>query len=145
MQDDIKYNPSSATTAIGASQAEGANLAPPSDTLAITARALTVEARKKNGAPLVEEILRSAVLTAKMNARAELLRGENAFRTDLLREAGRRVVCGFIAEVDQVMGKGHGMPPQMVWAVNSFTVAKIVDALNAAGYHSSGFRDPVSR
>lgn len=49
-----------------------------------------------------------------------------------------RIVCGFIAEFDDATKLFRGLPPDMVWSINSFTLTKIVDALNKAGYRAAG-------
>lgn len=54
-----------------------------------------------------------------------------------------RIVCGFIAEVDACQQQYRGLPPDMIWNLNSFTLIKIIDALNTAGYRGNGMRlDP---
>lgn len=47
------------------------------------------------------------------------------------------VVCGFLAEVNDAM-RTTGLQPGGVWTLNNFVVARIVDALNDAGYKPDG-------
>jgi hypothetical protein len=138
--------PMRSTTAIGASDADGANLvSAPVDSLAVTARVLMVEARKKTGGD-VERVLREAVHAGRMEEQRGLLEATSRQRREHLRVTNQKIVCGFIAEVEMAMQQGRGgLAPDEVWNLNSFTVCKIVDALNAAGYHAKGFRDPVNR
>lgn len=50
-----------------------------------------------------------------------------------------KIVCGFLAEVDEQMRSHHGgIPPEVTFVVNSYTLVKIVDALNRAGYYANG-------
>lgn len=50
-----------------------------------------------------------------------------------------KIVCGFLAEVDEQMRSHHGgIPPEMTFVVNSYTLVKIVDALNRVGYYANG-------
>lgn len=49
-----------------------------------------------------------------------------------------RIVCGFIAEVELAMTLHRGLPVDMVWNLSSYTVAKVLDALNEAGYTAKG-------
>lgn len=126
--------------------ANGPDLSPHTpDGLAITAHMLTVEARKKTGGD-VEGILRATIHGAKMAEQVRIEEGAARQRREHLRVTSQKIVCGFIAEVDMAMAHARGgLPPNMVWNLNSFTVTKIVDALNAAGYYGNGFRDPVTR
>lgn len=63
--------------------------------------------------------------------RKRLLESQNAIDA--------KIVCGFLAEVDEQMRSHHGgIPPEMTFVVNSYTLVKIVDALNRAGYYANG-------
>lgn len=137
--------PLAATTAVGASDADGANFTPAGQGLAVSARvALTIA--RKNGAAAeadMQALLHGVAHNARMEEQRGILEATTRQRREHLRVTNQKIVCGFIAEVDMAMAQGRGLPPSMVWNLNSFTVTKIVDALNAAGYHGNGFRDPV--
>lgn len=134
----------SAAAMSSTSQADGANYNPASQGLAVTARVIMVEARKNNGAN-IESILRDAVHTARMEEQRCILEQAARQRREHLRVVSQKIVCGFLAEVEMSMAHSRGLPPDEVWTLNSFTLTKIVDALNAAGYRGNGFRDPVAR
>ena len=50
-----------------------------------------------------------------------------------------RIVCGFLAEVAETQRQHAGtIPYDLIWALNSLTLEKVVGALNAAGYRPEG-------
>lgn len=51
-----------------------------------------------------------------------------------------RIVAAFIAEVEHAMNHHRGLPPDLVWTINSYTVSRVIDALNEAGYTAKGRR-----
>jgi hypothetical protein len=108
------------------------------DATEIEARAILVEARKKGGHQAIKERLQRMTRRAHHDGQKveiELARREIKAITTLTTE---RIVCGFIAEVELAMRLHRGLPPDMVWNLSSFTVTKIIDALNDAGYTANG-------
>ena len=101
-------------------------------------------AKKKDGAAeiqkLFDETVRQRILDASRATTVEFM-----YRADRERQTHmERVVCGFISEVDDVQRFRNGMPPEMIWTLSAHTVRNIVDALNKAGYHAGGIRNPPS-
>ncbi len=102
-------------------------------------------ARKHNGAELIKEMLEVAkrkIQVERMEARAAGIDVERV-RQSRVREIRQRcfderVVCGFIAEVRDSERSGNGLPYEMIWSLNSLTLIKIVEALEAAGYRPHG-------
>lgn len=102
------------------------------------AETLAALARKKGGTDAVQAELARLIAIARYEGQKA---GDDANAKGYLatREAiDEKIVCGFIAEVDMAQQRYRGLPPDMVWNLNSFTITKIVDALNRAGYTAKG-------
>ena len=98
-------------------------------------------ARRKGGKDDVQNLITMKIA----QARGE---GENAGQTIMRKlmveqrqKLDSQIVCGFIAEVEDAMEKRNGLEPGGIWTLNSLTIVKIIDALNAAGYTRDGKRD----
>lgn len=102
-------------------------------------------ARKKGGFDAVKNALTSALATAKYEGSTETDKLATKRLIQVQQIQADRVVCGFIAEVEHSQKLHHGLPPGMTWMLNSFTVIKIIDALNAAGYYADGRRGSVDK
>lgn len=115
------------------------------DGLEISARVLTVEARKKGGEKSVLQSLRNIVQVAKLEEQRRVEEGAARSRREYLRKADQAIVCAFMAEVEFAMSHARGpLLPGRVWNVPTLTIGKIADALQRAGYHPNGYREPGS-
>lgn len=95
-------------------------------------------ARKKGGTDAVQNKLLAIRATAHYAGCVETDTAATKRLIDVQQVMADRIVCGFLAEVDCAMQQYRGLPPAMVWNLNSYTVTKIIDALNKAGYRSTG-------
>lgn len=95
-------------------------------------------ARKKGGIDEIQTMLALTRAAALYEGRAEADQRATKTLVHVQQVIADRIVCGFIAEVESSMKYYSGLPPQMTWQLSSFTLTKIVDALNDAGYTSRG-------
>lgn len=102
------------------------------------AEKLVALARKKGGKDAVQIELMTLRQASKYEGCVETDKASTTRLIEVQQITADRVVCGFIAEVDHAMQFHRGLPPAMTWLLNSFTVTKIVDALNKAGYRATG-------
>lgn len=100
-------------------------------------------AKQKNGTGAMDAV--QALITNYGQLRENL--GASQQRLDaskqkrsIIAEYDRRIVCGFLSEVYDVQQRDGEIPDAMIWTLNSFTVSRIVDALNRAGYFPAGQR-----
>lgn len=89
---------------------------------------------------LLQIMARSKFEGQKMVSEQHMQQANKTFR-----RTTEQAVCGFIAEVDHAQRMYGGLPPDQVWPIASFTVIKIVQALNDAGYTSRGYRKPETK
>lgn len=98
-------------------------------------------ARKKGGTDAIQNELAALAASSKYEGSVETDKNATKRLIETQQILADRVVCGFIAEVDHAINFHRGLPPGMTWLLNSFTVVKIVDALNKAGYSATGRSD----
>lgn len=132
--------PMRSTTAIVASEAEGANQNwHPTDAFSqidVTARAIVVDARKRGKEAAVEQRLRQIVGRAHSDG-IEYARIEDMKISDKTFEAARdKIVCSALGVLELQMKLNGGLPPTVV--MSSYTICRMMDALNCAGYTSNG-------
>lgn len=108
---------------------------------ALLAERIVELARKKGGRDAVQSEIMAMRLVAKYEASVETDKNATKRLIEAQQILADRVVCGFIAEVDHAINFHRGLPPGMTWLLNSFTVVKIIDALNKAGYSTTGRSD----
>lgn len=108
---------------------------------ALLAERIVELARKKGGKDAVQSEIMAMRLVAKYEASVETDKNATKRLIEAQQILADRVVCGFIAEVDHAINFHRGLPPGMTWLLNSFTVVKIIDALNKAGYSTTGRSD----
>lgn len=97
-------------------------------------------ARKKGGMNGVYNELATLAASSKYQGASEMDKVATKHLIEVQERMAERVVCGFIAEVNQAEAEHRGLPQAMVWTLNSFLITKIVDALNKAGYSASGMQ-----
>lgn len=95
-------------------------------------------ARKRGGTDAVQNEIMSLRQIARYDGASEADRNAIKRLAEVQENITERVVCGFIAEVDDAVKFHAGLPRAMTWQFNSFTITKIVDALNKAGYRANG-------
>lgn len=111
--------------------------------LEISARALIVAARKRDAIPgdaevAVGNMLHSIIQNARHELRRELDIDETARIRAYARETNRKIVCSFIASLEQHAAAANGLPASMV--ISSYTLCRMVDILNEHGYKADGYR-----
>jgi hypothetical protein len=102
-------------------------------------------ARRKDGKGDSQILQTLLALQGTANYEGQRKADDAAIETakEVQRRTDERIVSGFIAEVETAQQMYRGLPPAMVWSVNSYVITKIVDALNRAGYTARG-RDPAA-
>lgn len=100
------------------------------------AEKLVALARKKGGKDAVQNEIMALRQISHYEGRVASDKAATARMVELQQGFADRVVCGFLAEVDEHMR--NGLEPASTFTLNSFTVVKIVDALNKAGYRATG-------
>lgn len=95
-------------------------------------------ARKKNGMNGVYAELSSLALTKHYEGCVETDKSATTRLVEVQQIMADRIVCGFLAEMEHTMNFHRGFPPGMVHVIDEFTITKIIDALNAAGYSARG-------
>lgn len=95
-------------------------------------------ARKKDGGRQIRSTLMAVSAASKYEG--ERARDEQATSNlkTVQRVVDEKIVCSFLAEVDVNTKLYNGLPPDQVWTIASYTLVKIVDALNRAGYTPRG-------
>lgn len=101
-------------------------------------------ARKRGGKDLVQ----AKLAEIQGIARYEGLKGMEELNAqnqrDFMASVRDRVICGFIAEVDAQQHINEGLSPDLIFMMNTFTLTKVVDALNEAGYTRKGRKNPLA-
>lgn len=101
-----------------------------------TAERIVKLARKKGGTDAVQ----NEVMSLRQIAHCDGSNAADRRATERLIQVQQiiadRIVCGFVAEVDA--RQRNGLAPADTFTLNSFTIVKIVDALNKAGYKGTG-------
>jgi hypothetical protein len=93
---------------------------------------------RRRDKPMDFEIgLRSALIDAKARGKREQADVTEAYTRQQRDAHNINVVCGFIAEMQAIENAtAAGLPPSLIIA--GYTVARVVDALRAAGYNADG-------
>lgn len=99
---------------------------------------LTKLARKKGGTDAIQNELAALAASSKYEGSVETDKAATKRLLDVQQIIADRIVCGFLAEIEHTMNFHRGLPPGMVHTIDSFTITKIVDALNKAGYRPQG-------
>ena len=100
-------------------------------------------ARKKGGKDEAQNLITSAISTARAEGQRIAAQGERQARVELERIMDERIVCAFLAEANATAERFYGrFPPDMISNVSGLTLSKIIDALYRAGYTARGRRSP---
>lgn len=128
--------PSQATeTASSLNQAFYGDAAIPADgNMAHKASDLMTLARKRGGKTEVEKYLGDLVYRAIQQGMTKASAAYRSETSNTIRQIDNRIVCGFLAEVREQETLHRGLPPSMVFTLNAYTIVKIVEALNRAGF-----------
>lgn len=102
------------------------------------AERLTKLARKKGGKDEIQHELAALSATSKYVGQVETDKAATKRLVDIQKLTGDRIVCGFLSEIEHCMKVNRGLPPGMTHIIGSYTITKIMDALNRAGYSASG-------
>lgn len=95
-------------------------------------------ARKKGGTDAIQNKLLAIRATAHYEGCVEADTAGTKRLVEVQQIMADRIVCGFLAEMEHTMNFHRGFPPGMVHVIDAFTITKIIDALNKAGYRSTG-------
>lgn len=144
MDDEHIINVHGATAAsVGAAKHEQ-ELAAHNDRVGISARAIMVEARKRAHPEATEAAIARMLVEIEARTRGEVIRemdrDETARIREYARQTNRKIICSFIASLDQHAASANGLPPSMV--ISSYTLCRMVDVLNEVGYKADGYRAP---
>lgn len=110
--------------------------------LGISARALIVEARRHGGDVelSVGRMLGDIVRRTEQETRRRCDVDINERIKDYAKATSRKIICSFIASLEQHAAASNGLPPSMV--ISSYTLCRMVDVLNEVGYKADGYRAP---
>ena len=97
-------------------------------------------AKKRGGTDAIQTMLTSIEAIARHEGEMKAEREAVRIRAAYHRAMDDKIVCAFIALVDDAQRSLRGLPPEMVWSLDALTLTKIVDALNEAGYTAKGRR-----
>lgn len=105
---------------------------------ALLAERIVTLARKKGGTDAVQNEIKAHMAMARHQGCVETDKNATRRLIEVQQNIADRIVCGFIAEFNYAEMMRGGIPPDMIWSINSLTIVKIVDALNKAGYRATG-------
>lgn len=94
--------------------------------------------RKKGGKDQIQNLIAATRAAARYEGAVDADQRGTKRLVEAQQVLADKVVCGFIGEVEFAQRVYAGLPPDMVWSVSSYTLLRIVDALNVAGYSARG-------
>jgi hypothetical protein len=97
---------------------------------------LAAIARKKGGTDAVQAELAQMIATARYEGQKAADDRHMKSIREMHEASTDKIVCSFIAVTEAEMKRGGGLPPAVT--ISSYTLCRMLDALNRAGYHADG-------